>query len=51
MYEAVGVTVARLDALVRTGTDMLGAFHEHGGAHESFGDFRKSFAGHLGEEG
>ena len=43
-FEAVGVAVARLDAFIRAGTDVLGAFHEHGGVHEQFGDFGKSFA-------
>ena len=43
-FEAVGVAVARLDAFIRAGTDVLGAFHEHGGVHEQFGDFGEPFA-------
>ena len=43
-FDAVGVAVARLDAFIRAGTDVLGAFHEHGGVHEQFGDFGESFA-------
>ena len=43
-FEAVGVAVARLDAFIRSGTDVLGAFHEHGGVHEQFGDFGEPFA-------
>ena len=43
-FEAVGLAVAGLDALVGAGTDVLGAFHEHGGVHEQLGDFGESFA-------
>ena len=32
--ESVGMAVARLDAFIRAGTDVFGAFHEHGGVHE-----------------
>jgi hypothetical protein len=50
-FEAVGVAVAHLDAFIRAGTDVLGAFHEHGGVHEQFGDFGESFAGRPEEGG
>ena len=42
--EAVGVAVARLDAFVRTGTDVCGAFHEHGCVYWQFGQFWEPFA-------
>ncbi len=43
-FEAVGVAVAGLDAFIAAGTDVFGAFHEHGGVHEQFGNFGEPFA-------
>ena len=38
-FEAVGIAVSVLDAtLMRSGTDVVFPFEEHGGVHEEFGD-------------
>lgn len=44
LLEILGGDVARFDGFIRTGTDVLGAFHEHGGVHEKFCGFRELFA-------